>query len=79
MSETFTARLDSGPHIRYAPGAWDRAIGDTIRVNLPGGGMAQGIIRGAVVNEDGSEAEITVELPDGTLPKPPGGYSIAGG
>ena len=77
MSETFTMALKSGPDLRYAPGAFDGTIGSTTRVKLPGGGEAEGIIRAAVVNKDGSEAEITVEVPDGTLPKQPlGGYSI---
>jgi len=71
MSETFTMRLESGPHMRYAPGAWDRDIGSTTRVRLPGGGTAEGTIRAAVVSEDGREAVLTVEVPDGTLPEQP--------
>ena len=78
MSETFTMAIKAGPDTRYAPGAFSAAIGTPTRVKLPGGGEAEGIIRAAVVNEDGSEAEITVEVPDGTLPSPPlKGYSIA--
>ena len=67
--------LKSGPDMRYAPGAFDGTIGSTTRVKLPGGGEAEGIIRAAAVNEDGSEAALTVEVPDGTLPPLPlGGY-----
>ena len=72
--------LKSGPDMRYAPGAFDGTIGSTTRVKLPGGGEAEGIIRAAAVNEDGSEVALTVEVPDGTLPPMPlKGYSIADG
>ena len=78
MSETFTMALKSGPDMRYAPGAFDGTIGSTTRVRLPGDREVDGIIRLARVSDDGSEAEITVEVPDGTLPPPSlKGYSIA--
>ena len=77
MSETFTMGLRAGPDTRYAPSAFDGQIGSTTCVKLPGGREAEGIIRAAWVSEDGSEAEITVEVPDGTLPSLPlKGYSI---
>ena len=69
MSETFTMGLRAGPDTFYAQSAFDGQIGSTTRVKLPGGGEAEGIIRSVVVSDDGSEVEITVEVPDGTLPK----------
>ena len=69
MSETFTIRMESGPDMRYASGAFDRDIGSTTPVRVPGGGTAEGTIRAAVVSDDGSEVELTIEVPDGTLPK----------
>ena len=77
MSERFTMTLTAGPDTIYRSSAFDGQIGTTTRVKLPGGREVEGVIRNAVVSEDGSEAGITVEVPDGTLPKSPlGGYSI---
>jgi hypothetical protein len=79
MSETFTMAMKARPDEIYGAGAFDRTIGTTTRVKLARGRETEGIIRRVVVSEDGSEAEITVEVPDGTLPAPPlSGYSIAG-
>lgn len=78
MSETFTMAIKAGPDAIYGAGAFDGQIGGTTRVKLPGGREVEGIIRAAAVSADGSEAEITVEVPDGTLPAMPlSGYSIA--
>ena len=69
--------MRAGPDVIYGAGAFDRAIGTTTRVKLAGGREVEGTIRHAVVSEDGSEAEITVEVPAGTLPSLPlKGYSI---
>jgi hypothetical protein len=80
MSETFTLALKAGPNTRYARGAYNRQVGSTTRVKLPGSREVEGVIRSAVVSEDGSEVEVTVEVPDGTLPPPSlKGHSIAPG
>ena len=77
MSEIFTIARKAPPHALYAAGAFDGQIGSTTRVKLPGGREVEGIIREAVVSDDGSEVEVTIEVPDGTLPKLPlSGYSI---
>ena len=77
MSKTFTIWRKAPPHTIYGAGAFDGQIGSATRVELPGGREAEGIIRAAVVSEDGSEVEVTIEVPDETLPKQPlSGYSI---
>lgn len=77
MSETFTMAMKAGADTAYAPGVFDAQIGSTTRVKLPGGRWVEGIIRAASVSEDGSEVEVTIEVPDGALPYLPlNGYSI---
>ena len=80
MSEHFIAWEPAPAGAVFKSGAFDGNVGRVIRVKLPGGREAEGIIRSAMVIEDGSGAEVIVEVPDGTLPKQPlGGFSIAGG
>lgn len=75
MSETFKWRIaveELGPWTVFAPGAMDGQIGKPVQAILPGTGILRnavnGILRSAVVSDDGSEIEVTMEVPDGTLP-----------
>ena len=78
MSERFSIARKAGPFTDYAPSAAARLIGTTTSVELPGGRKVEGLICAAAVKEDGSELEITIEVPDGTLPRQwLGGYSIS--
>jgi hypothetical protein len=67
MSERFTFAFPAPPDSRYAPGALDRQAGQPVQVNAAGGAI-EGILVGAAVSDDGSEVEITVDVPDGTIP-----------
>jgi len=79
MSETFKTRLAADAGERFGPRVFDRQIGNPCRVKLPDGSHAFGTLKEAVVSDDGREVEITVEVPDGTLPKQSlSGYSIDG-
>ena len=79
MSEVFIAWEPAPAGTVFASGAFDGHAGRVIRVKLPGGRETEGIIRSALVIEDGSGAEVIVEVPDGTLPKQRlEGFSIAG-
>jgi hypothetical protein len=78
MSERFTIARTAGPDTVYAASAGVSLAGTTTRVKLPGGREVEGLICAAVASEDGSEIEITVEVPDGTLPRLPlAGFSIS--
>lgn len=68
MSETFKTRLKAPGGEKIAAGAFDRQLGNTVKVSLPDGREAQGILRAAFVPDDGTYADVTVEVPDGTLP-----------
>jgi hypothetical protein len=79
MSEVFIAWEPAPADTVFAQGAFDGQVGSTIRVKLPRGREADGVIRSVTVADDGGGAEFIVEVPDGTLPKQPlSGYSIGG-
>jgi hypothetical protein len=79
MSEVFIAWEPAPAGTVFSQDAFAGQIGSTTPVKLPGGREVQGKLRSVKVAEDGSGAEWIVEVPDGTLPKPPlKGYSIAG-
>jgi hypothetical protein len=80
MSEVFIAWEPAPADTVFAQGAFDGQVGRVIRVKLPGGREVDGVIRSAMVIEDGSGAQVLVEVPDGTLPRQSvAGYSIADG
>jgi len=80
MSERFSIARKARPDVAYAPSAATSLTGTTTRVELPGGRYVEGVICAASVNEDGSELEITVEVPDGTLPRQLlSGFSLGSG
>ena len=79
MSEVFIAWKPAPADTVFASGAFDGQVGRVIHVKLPGGREVEGVIRSAMVIEDGSGAEVIVEVPDGALPKHPlGGWIITG-
>lgn len=70
--------LHAGAFAAFAPDSFAAQIGKPVLVTLPSGLAVTGNLCKAVVSEDGSEAEVTVEVPDRTLPPPPlKDYSIA--
>jgi len=81
MSETCTVRIPADVNEVFAPGAFDYRIGKAIAVTLTGRGAdaVEGIVRAAEVLGDGSAVLLTVEIPDGALPrKPLSGFSLSG-
>ena len=80
MSETCTVRIPAAENEAFAPGAFSGNIGKAMAVTLTGRGAdaVEGVVRNAEVIDDSSAVLLTVEVPDGTLPKQDlSGYSIA--
>ena len=77
MSERFTMRVPAGTGNVLAPGALDQQVGGTISIRH-GDGTIEGVVIAAEIVKDGTAALVTVEVPDGTLPKRwLAGYSIS--
>jgi hypothetical protein len=68
MSETFTMRVPAGHGSAFAPGALDRQVGQPVTVHL-GDGDVEGTVLAAEVTGDGAGVDVTIEVPDGSLPK----------
>jgi len=71
MSETCTVRIPADVDEVFAPGAFDGNIGKAMAVTLTGRGAdaVEGVVRAAEVIDDGLAVLLTVEVPDGTLPR----------
>lgn len=63
-----TIRREAPARTRFAATAFDGQLGKVIPVQVPPNRTAGGILRAAFVPDDGSYADLTLELPDGTLP-----------
>ena len=68
MSETFKVRQHAGPGTRFGPTAFGCMVGDLIPVTVPTGRTVDGTLKTATVASDGSYVDLTLEVPDGTLP-----------
>jgi hypothetical protein len=73
--------LPADPGTQFTPTAFDGQVGKTVPMNVHGHPVEGGCkIVGALVSEDRSSVELTLEVPDGTLPQnvlTPGSVSIA--
>jgi hypothetical protein len=68
MSQLFKVRQHAGPGTQFGPEAFRNMIGDAIPVTVPPDRTVEGILKAASVADDGTYAELTLEVPDGTLP-----------
>jgi hypothetical protein len=70
MSERFTMRVAAGRGTVLAEGALDGQIGETVTIWREHD-QVEGTVVAAEITEAGGAAMVTVEVPDGTLPRPP--------
>lgn len=63
-----SVRQRAGEGERYAAGTFDSQIGKQVPLTVEGQVADRATLVSAVVAEDGSEASLTYDIPDGTLP-----------
>jgi hypothetical protein len=71
MGETFAFSQRGEEHEKFAPGVADGMIGRRFPVKFEGRESVEGAVVAAEVLDDGTLLWVTVEVPDGTLPKAP--------